>query len=364
VIFQVGHLQRGQFWRSATVCLSGGLVIALLSYAFFLLGAHFATAGFCLIIVLSLLSLGGRFFDSLVLSVVAIGCLDFFFIPPIFSLEVGSRMDILPMAAFLTTSLIITGLTAKIRRAAAEELRQTRTALARFARVAALGELTASIAHEVNQPLAGVVSSGNACLRWLASQPPDIDRASQSVNRIIRDANRASEVVRRVRSLITNAPPQKTWLNINEAVQEITVLLRREIEDNRIVLTVRLSDDIPPIWADRIQLQQVFMNLVGNAIDALKPVTEGSRELFVSTDQDGAGGVLATVRDSGTGLDPAKLRDIFDAFYTTKSEGIGMGLAICRSIVESHHGRLWATPNHPRGAIFQLALPIDHQEVV
>jgi C4-dicarboxylate-specific signal transduction histidine kinase len=266
------------------------------------------------------------------------------------------------LAAFLTTSLIITGLTARIRKMAVEELRQTRAALERFARVATLGELTASIAHEVNQPLAGVVSSGNACLRWLATQPPNIEKAAQSVNRIIRDANRASQVVQRVRGLIKNTPPRKTRTNINEAILEITVLVRHEIEQNRISLITRLQEDLPPVWADRIQLQRVFMNLIGNAIEAMRTVEPGPRELLINTEQDRMSGVLATVRDSGVGLDAAKLPEIFNAFYTTKTDGIGMGLAISRSIIEAHGGRLWAAPGQPRGAIFHLTLPTAREE--
>ncbi|HEY2133397.1 MAG TPA: DUF4118 domain-containing protein [Acetobacteraceae bacterium] len=198
----------------------------LLSYGCFVIGLTFSTAGFLLLTVLALLSLNGRFLDSVLLTIVAFGCLNYFFVEPIFSFRVDSWVDVVPMAAFVTTSLIITGLAAETRKRADDELRQTRAALARFARVATLGELTASIAHEVNQPLAGVVSSGNACLRWLAAEPPNIERASLSVNRIIRDANLASEVVQRVRGLVKNAPPQKIWLNINEAIMEITVLSR------------------------------------------------------------------------------------------------------------------------------------------
>ncbi|MEJ1979053.1 MAG: ATP-binding protein [Acetobacteraceae bacterium] len=353
---------RSRLWRSGAVCLCGSLGIVLLSYGCLVIGLNFSTAGFALITFLALLSLNGQFLDSILLAIVAIGCLNYFFVPPIFTFSVENRVDVVPMAAFLITSLIITGLAAKARKRAEEELRQTRAALARFARVATLGELTASIAHEVNQPLAGVVSSGNACLRWLASQPPNLERATQSVNRMIRDANRASDVVQRVRGLVKNAPPQKTWLNINEAILEITVLSRNEIERNRISLTTRLSDNLPPVWADRIQLQQVFMNLIGNAIEALRAVDGGPRNLCISTAKDDTAAVLATVRDSGAGLEAAKVQDIFKAFYTTKSEGMGMGLAISRSIIEAHGGRLWAEPGRPRGAIFQFTLPTVQEE--
>jgi C4-dicarboxylate-specific signal transduction histidine kinase len=244
-------------------------------------------------------------------------------------------------------------------RRADEELHQIRAQLTHVARVTTLGELTASIAHEVNQPLAGVVSSGNACLRWLDNQPPDIEKARNSVNRLIRDANRASQVVVRVRDLAKNAPTQKGPLNINETVEEIVALTRREVMENQISLTTELSKEIPLILADRIQLQQVILNLTINAIEALSALSDGPRKLFVITERDQTGGVCLTVADSGPGLDPDRLEDIFDAFYTTKREGMGMGLAVSRSIIEAHQGRLWATPNKPSGAKFQFMLPQD-----
>jgi C4-dicarboxylate-specific signal transduction histidine kinase len=241
-------------------------------------------------------------------------------------------------------------------------MHEARAQLAHVARVTSLGELTASIAHEVSQPLAGVVSSGNAGLRWLAGQPPNIEKATQSLERIIRDANRASEVVGRVRGLAKKANPRKVWLNINKAVLEIIALTRREVEQNRISLRTQLSDEVPLVWADRIQLQQVILNLIINAIEALGALGEEPRDLLVSLVKDGSNGVLLTVRDSGTGLDPGKLEDIFNAFYTTKHEGMGMGLAVSRSIIMDHGGRLWATPNEPRGAVFQFTLPAGREE--
>jgi PAS domain S-box-containing protein len=247
-------------------------------------------------------------------------------------------------------------------RRADDELYQARAQLAHISRVTTLGELTASIAHEVNQPLAGVVSSGNACLHWLASQPPDVEKARQSVERIIRDANRASEVVGRVRGLAKKAPPHKVWLNLNETVLEVIALTRREIEQSHVLLRTQLSDDLPLVWADRIQSQQVILNLVVNAIEAVGIVSDGPRDLLVSSVKDKANGVLVTVRDTGIGLDPGKLESIFDAFHTTKINGMGMGLAVSRSIIEAHGGRLWATPNELRGAAFQFTLPIQSEE--
>jgi C4-dicarboxylate-specific signal transduction histidine kinase len=241
-------------------------------------------------------------------------------------------------------------------------IHEARAQLAHIARVTTLGELTASIAHEVNQPLAAVVSSGNACLRWLASQPPNMEKARQGVARIVKAANRASEIVGRVHSLARRALPQKDWLNINETVREILVLTRREIEQNQISIRTQLADDLPLVWADRIQLQQVLLNLIVNAIQAMSVLGDSQRDLLISSAKEESMGVLLTVRDSGAGLSPGKLEEIFEAFYTTKRDGMGMGLAVSRSIVGAHGGRLWATPNEPRGAVFQFTLPTAREE--
>ena len=169
-------------------------------------------------------------------------------------------------------------------------------------------------------------------------------------------------MIGRVRSLAKRGPPQKDWLNVNETVREIVALTRREVEQNRISLRIHLSDDVPLVWADRIQLQQLILNLVMNAIEAISAVSDGPRDLLISSAKDEPNRVLLTIRDSGTGLAPGKLEEIFDAFYTTKRDGMGMGLAVSRSIIEAHGGRLWATPNEPRGAVFQFTLPADREE--
>ena len=348
---------RSKYWFSTVVCLFGIAVLVALAYACLLLGVVFATAGFLLLVVVVVLSTEGNYACSVILSLAAVGCLVYFFSPPIFDFRVEKQEDLVALLAFLTTSMIITGLSAKIRRISEEELQQTRGELARFARVAILGELTASVAHELNQPLAGLASSGDACRRWLASQPPNIERANQSLNRIIRDADRASKVVERVRGLAKNTPPQKAAVSVKEALREVIVLTRGEVEQNHIRLETQFADGLPLIWADRIQLQQVCLNLIVNAIESIKTLRSGPRNLLVRAEQGASDGVLVTVSDTGAGFDSTNTEDIFNAFYTTKPEGMGMGLAISRSIIEAHGGRLWASGNVPRGANFQFMLP-------
>ena len=248
------------------------------------------------------------------------------------------------------------------RKRAEEALHKAQAELAHVTRVATLGEMSASIAHEVNQPLAAVVTNANACLRWLARQSPDLDEARQAVGRIIKDGNRASEVIGRVRALVKKSPPQKDWLNINDTVLEVIALTRSEMHMNRVSLQTQLADNLPAVRADRIQLQQVVLNLIINGIEAMNRSNEASRELRVSTERGGSSGVLIAVRDSGVGLNPENLEHLFDPFYTTKLDGMGMGLAISRSIIEAHGGRLWATLNAPRGAVFQFTLPHDSEK--
>ena len=243
------------------------------------------------------------------------------------------------------------------RKRSEESLHKAQTELAHVTRVATLGEMTASIAHEVNQPLGAVVNNASACLRWLAGQPPNLEEARKSAALIIADSHRASEIIGRIRALAKKAPPRKDWLDINETILEVIALARSEAQGNRIALQTQLSDDLPLILGDRIQLQQVILNLIINAIEAMNGVAEGPRELKVGSGKDDSQGVRVAVRDSGPGLDLESLDHLFTAFYTTKPQGMGMGLAISRSIIETHGGRLWATANEHRGATFQFTLP-------
>ena len=238
-----------------------------------------------------------------------------------------------------------------------------RAELARVTRLMTLGELTASIAHEVNQPLAGVVANGNACLRWLAGQPPDLEEARRAVERLIKDGYRATEVIQRIRALVKGTPPRKDWLDLNETILEVVALTRSEVQRNGVSLQIQLSSDLPRVPGDRIQLRQVILNLFVNAIEAMSEVDERPRALLVGSRRHESNSVLVEVQDSGTGLDSGSLSRVFDAFYTTKPDGMGVGLAISRSIIEAHGGRLWATHNAPKGTIFQFTLPAVGEEV-
>jgi PAS domain S-box-containing protein len=237
--------------------------------------------------------------------------------------------------------------------------RELHTEMAHAGRVATMGQLSASIAHEINQPIAGVITNANAGLRWLGARRPNLEEARQAFGRIMRDGNRAREVIDRVRALARKAPPRFDRLDINEAVREVVTLVQAEMRRNRIQLQTRFGDGLPHIAGDRVQLQQVTTNLIVNAIEAMSDVGEGLRELTIVSGAGSSNDVFVEVQDTGPGLDPANLDRLFQSFYTTKPDGMGMGLAICRSIVEAHGGRLSAAPNQPQGAVFRLTLPVE-----
>jgi PAS domain S-box-containing protein len=240
--------------------------------------------------------------------------------------------------------------------------REAQAELAHVTRVMTLGELTASIAHEVNQPLAGVVANAEACLGWLERETPNLDEARRSVEWIIEDGNRAGEVIRRVRALATKADAQKAPLDINHAITEAIALVRRELLGHQVSLRMELTSDLLAVLADRVQLQQVIINLLINAMEAMQPVTDRPRKLVIRTGQSEAHQVLVTVEDCGVGISAGNADRLFNAFFTTKASGMGMGLSICRSIVAAHGGRLWAEPNLPQGAKFQFTLPSYQEE--
>ena len=250
------------------------------------------------------------------------------------------------------------------RRRAEEALRAMQAELAHANRVTTMGELSASIAHEVNQPIAATVTNAQAALRWLRAQPPDLDEVRASLSRIVEDGKRAGNVISGIRALINKVPPRKDRFDLNEAILEMIVLTRSEVFKHGILLRTELASGLPGVDGDRTQLQQVILNLVLNAIEAMGGIDVGTRELRISTEREAAGGVLVTVRDSGPGLDPTDTERVFKAFYTTKPKGMGMGLAICRSMVEAHGGRMWASANEPGGAVFQFTLPLERDESV
>jgi PAS domain S-box-containing protein len=248
------------------------------------------------------------------------------------------------------------------RKRAEDALHHAQAELAHVTRVATLGEMTASIAHEINQPLAAVVNNASACLRWLAGPTPNLEEARQSAALITADGHRAGEIIGRIRALAKKASSRKDWIDINETILEVIALARSEVHSNGVSLQTRLGDDMPLILGDRIQLQQVILNLIINAIEAMSGVGENPRELVVRSEKDGSQRVLVAVRDSGPGLDPKSLDHLFTAFFTTKPKGMGMGLAISRSIIEAHGGRLWAVPNDGPGATFQFTLDVGSKE--
>ncbi|TMA89126.1 MAG: HAMP domain-containing protein, partial [Deltaproteobacteria bacterium] len=243
------------------------------------------------------------------------------------------------------------------RKRAEDALHHAQAELAHVTRVATLGEMTASIAHEINQPLTAVIANANASLRWLAAATPNLDEARGAVGRIVRDGNRAGEVIARIRALVQKTDTEKVRLDINQTVQEVVMLMQNEAVRKGVAIRMDLATDVPPVFGDRIQLQQVILNLVMNGIEAMDTVTDRPREMLIRSREHESDQLLVAVQDSGIGIDRQSLEKIFNAFYTTKSQGMGMGLAISRSIVENHGGRLWAAANESRGAVFQFTLP-------
>ncbi len=242
------------------------------------------------------------------------------------------------------------------RKRAEEALRQAQADLARVNRVNTMAELTASLAHEVNQPITAAVTNADACLRWLAGDPPNLEEARAVAMEIVKDGTRAAEIITRIRLLFKKGTPQRELLDVNEVIREMIVLLRSELARYSISVRTELAADIPQAMGDRVQLQQVMMNLISNSIDAMKDVN-GTRELAIKSRRAENEQLMVSVSDTGVGLPPQQAKQIFDAFFTTKVHGTGMGLSISRSIVASHNGRLWAADNSPRGASFHLILP-------
>ena len=256
--------------------------------------------------------------------------------------------------------IVVTHLDVTGRKRAEEEherLRQLESDLAHMNRLSMMGELAASLAHEITQPIAAARNNARAALNFLDKQPPDLGEVREALGCVVGDADRAGVIIDRIRDHIKKAPPRKHRFDLNEAINEVIVLARSAIAENGVSVQTRLTEGLAPVEGDRVQLQQVILNLVLNAAEAMSAVDEGARELLISTEQSRTNGVLVAVRDSGPGIDPEHIERVFDAFYTTKSSGVGMGLSICRSIIDAHGGRLWADANEPRGAVFQFTLP-------
>jgi signal transduction histidine kinase len=476
-------MPKAGFWRAVAHCLSGSIVIGLITVVCFRLHVSFPTPTFLCLIVIVLVSLQGNFLTSTVVSFVAVAFLDYYFVPPIFSFNIGDPIDIVAILAFLTTSATITRLVSRVRqlmedklrlseaylqeaqqlshtgsfgwkvstgetvwsdetfdifeydrstkptlelillrvhpedvpavrqlieraahdgkdwglehrllmpsgnikhvsvvararrsqsgsrefvgaimdvteRKQAEELlRKAQANLAHTTRLTTVGELTASIAHEVNQPLAAVVTNANACLRWLSHDPPNYDEVRDAVRRIIRDGTRGAEVITRIRGLLKKEQTPKAIVDVNEVVRETIALARVNLQGAAV--RTELGYQLPRLTADRVLLQQVLLNLIINAMDAMKPMTDRPHMLSIRTKLHGENAVLVAVEDSGVGLNPKQLEKLFDPFYTTKQDGLGIGLSICRSIIESHGGRLWAESSEGLGSTFQFTLPVE-----
>jgi len=237
-----------------------------------------------------------------------------------------------------------------------QSLQEAKAELARVSRIVTMGELTASIAHEINQPLAAVATNASASLRWLAVDPPNLDEARQAMANAMNEANRASGVIERLRTMLKKVPPQLRPVDVNEVIRDVLALAHRELVTGGVTTRTELAPDLPSVLGDRVQLQQVMLNLIMNAIDAMSPVHDRPRTLLIKSARD-AEGVVIEVQDSGKGLDPEQASRIFDSFFTTKPEGIGMGLSISRSIVEAHGGRLQGMPGSSDGAVFRVILP-------
>jgi signal transduction histidine kinase len=308
---------------------------------------------------------------------VSTALVDYFFVPPFHSFSISTSAEAY-FGAFVVCALVASWVSSgkkKSEEALKEtldllevrvsertaELLKTQAELTRLSQVLSMGELTASIAHEINQPLTAVVTHGHACIEWLSASPPNLEKTRQTVARIIADGTRAGAVLSRIRALFKKESPAKDWLDINELIHEMTTFLRDEAIRRRILIRTDLVSGLPKIKADRVQLQQVVLNLMMNGMDATTETTGRPRELLISA-RAKESELVVRVEDSGVGLDPAAGEKIFDAFFTTKPHGIGMGLSISRSIIEAHEGRLWASPRPSGGAIFQFVLPIQSRD--
>ncbi|MBV8098752.1 MAG: DUF4118 domain-containing protein [Verrucomicrobia bacterium] len=389
-----GKAFRGQFFPSYFVAVIVVWLAVLITLCLGPALKHTLTFFFCAVM---LSSWYGGLWPGVLTAFLSWLALDYYFIPPLYSLGM-SIADLPDMLAFTATALFISWLnsdqrkvksslrqtraeldanirerTADLnranlqlqsevaeRRAAEEGLLQAQNELARIARITTMGELAASIAHELNQPLGSIVVNGDACLRWLEGTPPNLEEARQAVEAIIRDGTRASDVLVRTRKLVRRGEGTRESLDINAVIQEVVVWTSDKLKRSGVLLRLKLQDDLPPVIADRVQLQQVILNLAMNAIEAMLEVSQDSRVLWIRTEMQVFGDLLVQVADSGSGIDPKHSRQIFEPFYTTKTNGIGMGLTISRSIIEAHGGRLWIG-KADGGSTLCFTLPINRE---
>jgi C4-dicarboxylate-specific signal transduction histidine kinase len=354
---------------------------------------HTATLFFCSVM---LSSWYGGLWPGVFAALLSVVALDYYFIPPLYALGISLK-EAPDVIVFVATALFIGWLsgnqkrtqellsqardqldakvqerTAELKRAneqlqleiaereaAQEGLIRAQAEIARIARVTTMGELAASIAHELNQPLGSIVTTGDACLRWLAANPPNLDEARLAVEAIIRDGTRASSVLVRTRGLLRRGERLRERLDINDVVREVIALLDGELRRNGVSLRTEMPANLRPVVVDRVLLQQVILNLIMNAMEAIRAVSDRARVLRIRTEEQSSGSIVVLVQDSGVGLDPKQLNRMFEPFYTTKVQGIGMGLTISRSIIEAHGGRLWAVANDGPGSTFCFTVPID-----
>ena len=302
---------------------------------------------------------------------------DYFFVPPYYSFSITATAEAY-FAAFVVCALAASWVSSAKRKTEealkealdhlevrvserTAELLKTQTELARLSQALSMGELTASIAHEINQPLTAVVTHGHACIEWLSATPPNLEKTRQTVERIIQDGTRAGAVIKRVRALFKKEAPTKNWINVNEVVHELTTFLHDEATRRHVAIQTDLVPGLPKVKADRVQLQQVVLNLIVNGMDAVEDIADDRKAIRISTRAEGAE-VAVQVEDFGTGLDAETAERIFSPFYTTKAHGTGLGLSLSRSIIEAHDGRLWASPRSSGGAVFQFTLPIHPRD--
>jgi C4-dicarboxylate-specific signal transduction histidine kinase len=352
-----------RLWHETAYLLFGLVGLAAVTGLYFWLGFPPVSVAFTYLILIVFLSLASSLPCLFILTIIAVGSLNYFFVPPIFSFRIDYEQDIVIVAAFFITTLITSGLMTRVRTEqrdrllAAKKLRDAQEQLTHLDRLACVGQVAASIAHEVKQPMTATLTNAQAALRWLDRKPPELEEVRKALNGIVKESKRAGDVTDRIRALIKKAPPRKDRFEINGAIREVIELTHTEVVKNAISLRTELADCLLIVQGDRVQLQQVILNLIINAIEAMGGVSEGTRELLIGTGKDGSSSVLVRIGDSGPGLEAATLERLFQPFCTTKPNGLGLGLSICHSIVEAHGGRLWVTTNVPSGAIFQFTLP-------